>query len=206
MPIDAIPSGFIPTRVVLSKNGLAPARQNRWKLIRLQQVEERFESTNTALEKAVEQILEQGLDVSAYAAEWLKLTVRKKRGSQVRPAKLAAVQPTQSRRDKHNAVMRSMEPHHPRFTAIHTAYTPKLPLNYSQGQSSPKEDRARYRHTMRMYVASERVGRQSRYTDLSGIEVDEFACLASEIVARLEMLDQGLKRLRSKMKQGRDGC
>lgn len=173
--------------------------------MRLQQVEEKFESTNTALEKAFEHILEQGLDVSAYAAEWLKLTVRKKRGSQIRPAELAAIQPTQSRQDKHNTVMRSIEPHYHPLTAIHTAYIRKPPLSCSQGQSSTKEDRARHRHIMRMYVASERVGCQSQYKDLSGIEVDQLACSASEIVARLKMLDQELRRLRSKMKQGRDG-
>jgi hypothetical protein len=155
--------------------------------MKLQPVKERFESTDTALRKVVEQRLEQVLDVSAYAAEWLKLTVRKKRGSRVRPARLAAVQPPRSRRDQHNAVMRSMEPHQSRFTAIPTAYTRKLPLDRSQGQSSPRED-------------------QARYTDLSDIEVDEFAGLASEIVVQLEMLEQGLKRLRSKMEQGRDGC
>lgn len=79
--------------------------------MKLQQVEERFESTDTALKKAVEQRLERVLNVSAYAAERLKLTVRKKPGSRVRTAKLAAVQPPQNRQDKHNTIMRSMEPY-----------------------------------------------------------------------------------------------
>ncbi|KAH7563641.1 hypothetical protein BM1_00688 [Bipolaris maydis] len=122
---------------------------------------------------------------SMYAAEYPYLAIRKSSDTRARTQTAGAR--SKNSRDRRNTSMRCAEPRQTR----------------SKGQSSSKDGHNNYPPSVMMSMVSKTVSRPSGSAHLPNFEVDNFACLTSEILLRLDMLDQELRRQYSRMKEKR---
>lgn len=164
---------LVPSRVQRTQDSL----QNRYKIMNVEQAQRRAQgNSKSALEDKVLRTFHKMLNVSMYATEYPDLAIRKSSG--IRARTQTAGGRSKNGRDGRNTSIRSAEPHQTR----------------SKGQSSSKDSHINYRPSVRMSIVSQTFSRPSGSANLPNFEVDNFACLTSEIRLRLDILEQGLRR------------